>query len=303
MLNKEQADALIQFCHLQANQARPLTRLILKQKVFELVGRTPGDQWVRRFLRARPDVLTGKAYGLDPKRAESFRREVVYDYFDKLEDIVVKHNIQPHNIYNFDEKGVQLGGGRKNINVQYIFPRDSSNRYVLKSDSLLLITIIEAASATGDAVPPGFILPPGDLEDFTHVPGVGCVTVTHNGWTDNSVCHQWFSKVFIPFINQRRQANEYVVLIMDGHKSHETDQMLLLALANKIILICLPGHTTHKLQPMDVRVFGPFQTAWGKHCTEMACKGQPVTRDTMIEEYVKASLLLNFFLDAHPYLN
>ncbi|KIJ40474.1 hypothetical protein M422DRAFT_256733 [Sphaerobolus stellatus SS14] len=154
MLNKEQAD-------------------VLKGKVFDLVGQTPGDSWVRRFLRVCPDVLTGKAYGLDPKCAESFRKDIVYDYFDKLEVIVAKHNIKQHNFYNFDEKGLQLGGGRKNINIQYIFPRGSVNHYVLKSDSLLLITIIEAASANGDAVPPGFILPAGDIEDFMDIPGVG----------------------------------------------------------------------------------------------------------------------------------
>ncbi|KIJ40475.1 hypothetical protein M422DRAFT_256734 [Sphaerobolus stellatus SS14] len=74
---------------------------------------------------------------------------------------------------------------------------------------------------------------------------------------------------------------------MDGHKSHETDEMVIQALDNRVIVILLPGHTTHKLQPMDVGVFGPFQTAWRMHCTDMACKGQPVTRDTVIEEYMK----------------
>ncbi|KIJ43448.1 hypothetical protein M422DRAFT_253326 [Sphaerobolus stellatus SS14] len=142
-------------------------------------------------------------------------------------------------------------------------------------------------SANGDAVPPGFILPAGDIEDFTDIPGVGCVTVTHNGWADNSVCHKWFSKVFVPFVDGRREPDEFVLLLMDGHKSHETDEMVIQALDNRVILILLQGHTTHKLQPMDVGVFGPFQTAWGKHCTDMACKGQPVTRDTVIKEYMK----------------
>ncbi|KIJ35566.1 hypothetical protein M422DRAFT_262148 [Sphaerobolus stellatus SS14] len=163
-LNKEQADTLIQYCQLQASQARPLTHLHLKQKVFMLVRRTPSDKWVSQFLRARPDVLTGKGHGLDPKRGESFRKDIVYDYFDKLEKI--------------------------------------------------------DAAANGDVVPPGFILPAGDLQDFSHVPGVG--------WPYNSYA------------------------------------------------------TTN-----GCRCFRSLQIAWGKHCIDLACRGQSVTQDTVIEEYMK----------------
>lgn len=33
-----------------------------------------------------------------------------------------------------------------------------------------------------------------------------------------------------------------------------------MARANGILLLQLPGHTTHRLQPLDVRFFGPLQT-------------------------------------------
>ncbi|RPB06842.1 CENP-B protein, partial [Morchella conica CCBAS932] len=45
----------------------------------------------------------------------------------------------------------------------------------------------------------------------------------------------------------------------DGHVSHCTWQFFSFCLANKIIPLCLPAHSTHLLQPLDVGLFGPYQ--------------------------------------------
>jgi hypothetical protein len=50
---------------------------------------------------------------------------------------------------------------------------------------------------------------------------------------------------------------DYRLLILDGHGSHATFQFRQYAHDNKIILLYLPAHTTHKLQPLDVGIFGP----------------------------------------------
>ncbi|KIM59047.1 hypothetical protein SCLCIDRAFT_98010, partial [Scleroderma citrinum Foug A] len=51
-----------------------------------------------------------------------------------------------------------------------------------------------------------------------------------------------------------------------GHCSHVSDEIRQLALQNNIHLFCLPPKTTHKLQPLNVGVFGPLQSAWTHHC-------------------------------------
>jgi hypothetical protein len=55
----------------------------------------------------------------------------------------------------------------------------------------------------------------------------------------------------------------------DSHGSHDTLNLIELAQQHNIILFCLPPHTTHKLQPLDVGVFGPFSRAWTDHCDEI----------------------------------
>ncbi|KIJ48785.1 hypothetical protein M422DRAFT_91853, partial [Sphaerobolus stellatus SS14] len=233
--------------------------------IFSMVGCVPSDDWVHKFLRWQPKIIAHSRKGLDPKRAQAFNQPTVYEYFDQLEKTVQKYGIPPENIYNFDEKGIQLGGSRKNLISQYIFAKNDQNRYVTKSESLQLITILEAASADGAMVPPGFVLPKGEMPDWRHNRFIfsSCsVVVTESGWTDDEVCKQWFTKVFIPWAQARNISGKPVLLISDGHGSHESNEMLKKAFTCNILLLSLPPHTTHKLQPLDVGVFGPLQKAW-----------------------------------------
>ena len=45
------------------------------------------------------------------------------------------------------------------------------------------------------------------------------------------------------------------LLVVDGHESHKTERFLTLAEEHNIIICCLPAHTTHLLQPLDIAVF------------------------------------------------
>ena len=55
-----------------------------------------------------------------------------------------------------------------------------------------------------------------------------------------------------------------VILFMDGHTSHINLELITLARDRGVILFCLPSHTTHALQPLDVGVYGPLKSRWGK---------------------------------------
>ncbi|KIJ38381.1 hypothetical protein M422DRAFT_176753, partial [Sphaerobolus stellatus SS14] len=267
--------------------------------VYVMSGRKPTEEWCRRFLRRHPEIETKSVRGLDPKCARAFSRESVTHFFELVKMEVVDKGIPPQNIFNFDEKGIQLGGGRKNIRSKYIFPAGDVNRYVKKSDNLMLVTILECVSAAGAACPPGFILPytHGKVAEWSHVEGVGSVVTSENGWTDNAICSDWFKKVFLPWAKTQRDSAFPIIFISDGHASHETHEIRLAALDNSITMISLPPHTTHKLQPLDVGVFVPLQRNWGKRCNELAVTGDEITCDTVIEEYmaVSALVLLWFF--------
>ncbi|RPA96297.1 hypothetical protein L873DRAFT_1925421 [Choiromyces venosus 120613-1] len=49
------------------------------------------------------------------------------------------------------------------------------------------------------------------------------------------------------------------LLLFDGHSSHINAAFLEFCVSHNIIPYCLPPHTTHRLQPLDVSVFGPYK--------------------------------------------
>lgn len=83
--------------------------------------------------------------------------------------------------------------------------------------------------------------------------------MSENAWTDDFLCTQWFRDVFIPQATARNTSGAPILLIYDGHGSHTTAEMRNLAELHNIELFCLPPHTTHRTQPLDVGIFGPLQ--------------------------------------------
>ena len=48
---------------------------------------------------------------------------------------------------------------------------------------------------------------------------------------------------------------EFRLFIVDSHASHISNEFIQFTQAKKIVCLCLPPHSTHLLQPLDVRVF------------------------------------------------
>ena len=67
-----------------------------------------------------------------------------------MEEFIIK----PENIWNMDEKGVQLGIG---VKVAAIIDRDQSSVYSIEDGNRELVTVIEAVSANGVALIPSVI--------------------------------------------------------------------------------------------------------------------------------------------------
>ena len=55
-----------------------------------------------------------------------------------------------------------------------------------------------------------------------------------------------------------------IMLIMDNHSSHTSLQALSVAKENGIVLLILPPHCTHKMQPLDVGIFSPFMAYYNQ---------------------------------------
>ena len=75
--------------------------------------------------------------------------------------------------------------------------------------------------------------------------------VSESGWMDSINFLSWFNNQFMSAVRLLTESGP-VVLIIDGHYSHVSLELIKLARDNNIHLLCLPPNTTHILQPLDV---------------------------------------------------
>lgn len=57
-----------------------------------------------------------------------------------------------------------------------------------------------------------------------------------------------------------------ILLILDNHNSHRALAAINKARSNNIIMVSLPPHTSHRLQPLDCTVFGSLKHQYAKEC-------------------------------------
>ena len=72
----------------------------------------------------------------------------------------------------------------------------------------------------------------------------------------------WFREIFFRLIPAERP----ILLLIDSHKVHVTNDVIEEAVANNILVFCLPAHASHLLQPLDLSLFGPLKKGWITAC-------------------------------------
>ncbi|OSC99800.1 DDE-domain-containing protein, partial [Trametes coccinea BRFM310] len=244
-------------------------------------------KWLSRFLARHQELRLGKPSGLDPKRAQAFNEATVERHFELLRKVMEEHGIPWEHVYNMDEKGIQRG--RRNVEqVKYILHRSERPVYKLRSANLELVTIIECVCANGGSLKPGFIFPGKEFhKEWFEVDPEILICMSPNGWTDDALCAEWFEHSFIPQANARRVSDAPILLIYDGHGSHASPRLVELALKSNIHLFCLPPHTTHKLQPLDVGVFAQLSNAWKKRCDAVCMEtNREMRKQDVVREYM-----------------
>ena len=69
-----------------------------------------------------------------------------------------------------------------------------------------------------------------------------------------------FCENFVSETKVLRQRHKNLILTMDGYGAHTSYKALSLLRENKIHVVALPAHTSHRTQTLDYSVFSPFKT-------------------------------------------
>ena len=87
------------------------------------------------------------------------------------------------------------------------------------------------------------------------------ISYSENGWTDAELALLWMVHDFDQQTCDKANGNVHI-LLLDGHSSHYSLELLKYACAHNIIILGYPPHCTHALQGLDVVCFAKMKEDW-----------------------------------------
>ena len=149
--------------------------------------------------------------------------------------------MEPSHVWNVDETGL-VTVHRPNKILASIGQKQVDK--ITSAERGKLITAVCAFNAAGTYVAPMLIFPRVYFYDrLLHGAPPQTVGVTSkSGWIDRGLFAKWL-KHFIHMV--KPSVEDPHVLLLDGHVSHKSLEVVDLCRQNGITLLCFPPHTTH----------------------------------------------------------
>ena len=238
-----------------------MANILLKERDAGRVGKN----WASNFVRRQKALKTRFNRRIDYQRAFCEDLNVYRKWFQLVRDTIGKHGIAAEDIYNFDETGFMMGMITTHMVVTSA-ERRGRPRQAQQGDREWA-TVIQAVNSQGWAIPP-FIV----LAGKTHLaswyrdsplPPETKIGVSENGWTTNEVGIE-FAKHFDCHTKDRKKGVKRL-LILDGHESHHSMEFEEYCQIHGIITLCMPAHSSHKLQPLDLVCFSVLKRAYSDY--------------------------------------
>lgn len=249
-----------------------LTRKEVRKMAYDFAGEISVDipelwkknmsasyKWFYGFMRRNKMMRMRKPEQTSRNRATAFSKENVASFFKNYSKVFEKNAYTGKQIWNMDETAfltvptkVGLVVARKGVRqVSVLTAQERGN----------LVTMAFAVSASGATIPPMFIFPRKNMQKIfmEHAPEGSIGFATPSGWTEENIFIKWMDH-FIE--NVKPTAESPVILFLDNHESHISLTAMNQAREHHIEVLSFPPHCSHKLQPLDVSVFGPVKTAY-----------------------------------------
>lgn len=253
----------------------------------------PGRTWFKLFRKRHPCLTLRVAQNFPKNRAESLSKSILDDFFkmvaEKYDELDMYQ--KPTHIFNVDESGFSGDQGKQMI----ICAKGSKNPCLVSASAAKVhYTVNFCCNAAGQFLPPFIVYKAkGRLHEewCTNGPDDARYTVSKSGWMETDQFLQWFEDIFIGHTSHLIGPK---ILFLDGHSSHVSIELIDLAKKNNVELLCLPSHTTHVLQPLDVGVFSVVKAVWKKNLREfyLSSGSENITKNNF------PSLLANLYQEA-----
>jgi hypothetical protein len=224
-------------------------------------GNPTGKNWVDNFIKRTPELRTRWSRPYDRQRAACEDPAVIRPWFSLVQSMKAKYGIADEDTWNFDESGFMMG----KISSQLVVTgsEKSGKQKKLQPGDREWVTLVQGVAATGRIIPPFLIFAGKVLISswFTGLPRNWVVTVSPTGWTNNDVALAWLKH--FDAHTKATSTGVYRLLIIDGHDSHCSIEFQDYCKENKIITLCMPPHSSHLLQPLDVVPYSLLKRHYG----------------------------------------
>ena len=217
-----------------------------------------GKDWLYHFMKRHNELTLRQPKATSAARARAFNPVNVKKFFDLLEPLIDQYKFPANNIYNVDETGISTVQGRPSKIIAKMWRRQVGSLVSAERDQLVIAVI--CMNVTGSFIPPLFIFPRVRMKDelMNGSPPGSLYECHKTGWMQMDIFTTWF-KHFIR--SSGASKNNTVLLILDGHSTHTKNLELIdLARENGVVLLCLPPHCSHRMQPLDVSFMKPLST-------------------------------------------
>jgi hypothetical protein len=223
-----------------------------------------GKRWAHNFVTRHKELKMRFFRKYDYQRAKCEDPTIIRDWFTLVANTIAKYGIRSDDIWNFDETGFLIGMIASGMVVTGTDRRGRPKS--VQPGNREWITVIQAINAAGWAIQP-FIIGGGQyhLANWyreSNLPGDWAIATSQNGWTDNEIGLEWLKH--FNRCTSNRSVGSYRLLILDGHESHHSVDFERYCEEHKIITLCMPPHSSHLLQPLDVGYFNLLKSAYGR---------------------------------------
>ena len=219
--------------------------------------------WARNFVKRTERLTTRFNRPYDRQRALCKDPVVIKKWFEQVQHYRAKYGIVDEDVYNFNETGFVIG----KITTQLVVTgseRRGRPKAVQPGDREW-VTIIQGVNATGWAIPPMVIFAGTYHLSAWYEGGLPrdwLLGVSDNGWTTNDHRMDWLRH--FDAHTESRTVGGYRLLILDGHKSHQSEKFQNYYEEHKIITLCMPPHSSHLCQALDVGCFSILKRAYSR---------------------------------------
>lgn len=263
---------------------------------FSTDKKTAGWEWLRGFTKRNPSITLRTPESTSAARARSFNRVQISKYFERLSDTLEQHSFEPADIWNVDESGLSTVPSK---NIKIYATKGRKQVGVLSSaERGQHLTVVCCMNAIGTFIPPALIFPRKNMKNelMDHAPPGAIGLTQEKGWMNSEVFLKWLQH-FVKFV--KPSTEKKVLLLVDGHSSHKSLEVITYAKEHGIVLFCFPPHCTHRVQPLDVSFYAPLRSFYNQELSSWLKNhpGRTVTHFQVAEilnlAYMKAATIKN----------